>query len=190
MIILDTEATSLTVSPVLPLAQQPYVIEITALKVTLPTDGSRGWPVPARYSTLVRPPVPVPAECTKITKLTTEDLAGAPSFVKVYGPLVDFVLGERILLAHNLPYDVAVVDAELQRMEKARAFPWPPVQICTVEATQYLTGKYLKLTELYEALFGVHPTQEHRASSDADMLLVCAQELWRQGRLDLPVSAP
>jgi DNA polymerase III epsilon subunit-like protein len=179
MIILDTEATSLTISPILPIAQRPYVIEITALKC------GTAFLEDARFSTLVRAPVPIPEECTKITKLTTADLAEAPSFAKVYPDLSRFLLGEEILIAHNLPYDVAVLATELERIQRETAFPWPPRQICTVELTQYLTGKYLKLAELYEALFEERPLQAHRAASDAEMLLKCCGELYRQRKLQV-----
>lgn len=136
----------------------------------------------------IKPPVPVPPMFTKITGLTDEDLKDAPSFVKVLPEIQQYVLGVDRFVAHNVAYDVTVLRAELERIGMVTRFPWPPTHWCTVEHTVHLTGKHLKLTELYQHLFGEVPSQIHRAESDVELLTQCVQKLLAMGELWAPAK--
>jgi DNA polymerase III epsilon subunit-like protein len=176
MILLDVEATGLIPSVMAPLAQHPHLMELFALKLDDATLEERG-----TLSFQCRPPISIPAEVTKITSLTDADLKEQAPFAAHYWALINFFLGEKMVVAHNAPYDLGVLAAELGRLDKLKNFPWPPVHVCTVELTQHLTGKYLKLTELYEHLLGRPLAQTHRADADVRALEEVVRALWAQG---------
>lgn len=166
MIVLDSEASGLVKPEGVPLKEQPFLMEFAAIKVDFKTLKEQ-----ELLTFLVKPPVPISAEVTKITGITAEMVAGAKSFAAHYRELVEFFLGERIMIAHNCAYDRAVLSFELRRLDRLLLFPWPPEHMCTVELTQDKTGKYQKQSALYQHYFGVDPAQTHRALDDALQLL-------------------
>lgn len=178
MIILDTETTGLVQPDLVPLDQQPYIIEIGMLKLDPGTLEEV-----ARYSTLIKPPIPLPEIITKITGLTDADLANERPFAEVLPEVEAFMLGTGSMVAHNMPFDKAMLRMDLQRIGRELFFPWPPKQICTVEATMHLKGKRLKLQQLYEFLFGSVPEQSHRGMADVELLATCVRELRTRGIL-------
>lgn len=165
MILLDTETDGLLGPTALPLDQQPKIIEIGLIKLAEPDLN-----IVDQLHLLLNPGRPLSEEITKITGLRDEDLRGKPSFARIYPQLVDFFLGEEMLVAHNLPFDRGVLAGELQRIDKLLAFPWPPKHVCTVEATQHLQDKYLKQEVLYEMATGRPADQTHRAHDDVSQL--------------------
>jgi DNA polymerase III epsilon subunit-like protein len=178
VIVLDTETTELVENTLVPLDQQPRIIQLCAAKLDDETLEEV-----ARLKFMCNPGVPIPAEVTKITGFTDADVKDKPKFARYYPQLVDFFFGERTLVAHNLPYDRKLLSYELMRLDKLIQFPWPPEHICTVEATADISGKYLKLTELYEMLTGTKLAQTHHADDDVDALVVCVRKLREHGRL-------
>lgn len=165
MIIMDYETTGIPEPALVPLEQQPKIIEVGLMKVR---DDDLG--VVETFHTLVNPGMPLPPLITKITGITTEMVAKAKKFPAHVNAITDFFLGERYVVAHNEPFDHRMLELELQRLDRVTAFPWPPVRICTVERTSHRTGKFLKLTELYQLLFGRDPEQKHRALGDVEIL--------------------
>lgn len=165
MILMDYETTGIPEPALVPLEQQPRIIEIGLMKVDDQTLEVRD-----TFSTMVNPGMPLPPVITKITGITTEMVMKAKKFPAYFNTLVDFFLGERYVVAHNEPFDHRMLELELQRLDRVTAFPWPPVRICTVERTSHRTGKFLKLTELYQMLFGRDPEQKHRALGDVEIL--------------------
>lgn len=165
MIIFDTETTSLLMPEVAELSTQPHIVEIAALKL------DNKYREVGRYKTLVLPAVPLnEEEHKKITGLTNADLETAPTFLEIYPHLADFFIGQDTIIAHNLEFDKGMLVAELRRIGKEFAFPYPPEQICTVNLTKHLKGHRLKLTELYEIKIGKPLKQLHRAMSDVEAL--------------------
>lgn len=69
----------------------------------------RGPEIVDRYSTLVDPLVPVPVEITKLTGITDDMVAGAPSAEAAVSALVDFI-GDRDIVAHNAGFDRAFIE--------------------------------------------------------------------------------
>lgn len=166
MIFFDTETTGLIKNAALPLNQQPRIIEIGALK----DNGEE-------LSILINPKIKLEPIITKITGLKDEDLAEKPSFKSMYNQLVEFFIGEEHLIAHNLEFDLSMLVFELRRINKHRAFPYPPKQTCTVEMAKPLyKGKFRKLQDLYEDLIGPYE-QQHRALDDCKMLQRVYHEL-------------
>jgi DNA polymerase III epsilon subunit-like protein len=178
MIIFDTETTGLPQPSVVPVDQQPHIIEFGAVKLSdttlIETD---------RLHFLLNPGVPLEPIITKITGLTDKDLKDEKPFSAYYLKLVRFFLGEEMLVAHNAPFDVALLTFELARIDMVTRFPWPFKQACTVERSTHLTGSYLKLEKLYKELFGRDPNQTHRAMGDVEILVDCVRELRRKGAL-------
>jgi DNA polymerase III epsilon subunit-like protein len=109
-----------------------------------------------------------------------------PRFATYYPALCDFFLGERYLIGHNVSFDVSLLRFDLSRISKMTAFPWPPVQICTVDATLGIRGHRLKLAQLYEIATGEAIGEAHRAI--ADVLSLHRVVLWciEQGHIRFP----
>jgi DNA polymerase-3 subunit epsilon len=180
VILIDVEGTDLITDTIRPLSQQPRLVELGMLKCL---DDDR-LTITSEVHWLFDPGIPLPKQFSKITGITPSMVSGKPTFPAKFNELVDFFLGERLLVAHNLAYDHGMLEFEIARIDRTTAFPWPPAQKCTVELSQYFTGKYLKLTELYRELYGQDPPeQEHRALADAYLLHACAIKLRERGML-------
>lgn len=172
MIVLDTETTELQKPEIADLSTQPHIIEIALIKL------DPEWREVDRYEALIDPQAPLNSEEHKrITGLTNEVLKGCPTFLELYEELCDFFLGEGVLVAHNAEFDRSNIVCELRRINREFAFPYPPVQICTVERTKHLLGRRLKLTELYEMKLKRKLAQKHRAMADAEALAEIVREM-------------
>ncbi len=89
------------------------IVEIGAVKF------DRRGPI-GRFSVLINPGIPMPAEASKINGITDAMLAGKPSLDEVLPDFIRFIAGAA-LVAHNAPFDCSFVDASLaERWEKAR----------------------------------------------------------------------
>lgn len=172
MIVLDNETTNLTMPEAAPLDQQPRIIEFAAIKLDDKTLKET-----ERIDFLCDPRMIIPPESVKITGITNEMVKGLPPFLAHVPRMVDFFLGQRTVVAHNLSFDVTILRYELQRLGRVTSFPWPPEQICTVEATMGLKGYRLKLGDLYELLMGKPMKEAHRAIVDVEALCDCVRAL-------------
>lgn len=173
MIIFDTETTDLLKPDIADLSAQPHIIEIAMARVCETT-----YKVLETYVSLVNPEVPLDEEMhKKISKLTNADLKDQPTFLELYQEIADFYLGEHKWVAHNLEFDKGVLVCELRRIGKEYAFPFPPNQICTVNATKHLKGHRLRLVELYELKLKRKLEQKHRALSDVMALAEIVKEM-------------
>ena len=180
MIIFDTETTGLVQPATVPLTQQPQIIEFAAIKVDSKLK------VIDRLEFKCNPGRPLPEIITKITGITDADLKNEKPFSHYYMDVANLFLGERAALAHNFPFDRDLLTFELRRINKGRNFPWPIQHICTVELTRHITGKFMKLTALYEHAFGKKLDQKHRAMDDVEDLLEVCKWLKKQGILEVP----
>lgn len=172
MIIIDTETTSLMGMSALPTEQQPRMIEWAGLKVDDRTLEETG-----RWSGFINPGVPIPPEVTRITGISDHQVKDAKKFAGVLPAITELFLGERIVVAHNASFDLAVLETELHRVGRVTQFPWPPVRYCTVELTSHLALPDRKLTTLHTHLFGLKPQQTHRAMDDVLLLLKVVRKL-------------
>jgi DNA polymerase III epsilon subunit-like protein len=179
MIIFDTETTALIDNIAKPLKDQPQIAELYAQKLddrTLETVGE--WHSLFKVREMS-------ADATRITGLTTEFLSDQAPFPVKVPQLIDFFLGERILVGHNLAYDRDMLVIELRRLGMDYKFPWPVRHICTVEATEAFTGYRLNLQALHEKLFGRGFDGAHRAKADVEATAACVRELVSRGVLEL-----
>lgn len=176
MIILDTETTGLLKPWATNPANQPYITEFYAIKI------DENWEMVDELETFLKPPIPLPEETIKITGITEEMVAFAPSFIQFYDDLCDFFLGETVMVAHNEPFDAGMIRAELQRHDLQFSFPWPKNHHCTVELSYPIKNRRLRLTQLHEIATGrPHDDGAHRAKSDVMALVRCYKWLHENG---------
>lgn len=175
MIIFDTETTGLNEVDAINLAKQPHIIEFAAIKLDDETLEEKG-----RLEFLCNPGFKLPDIIVKITHITDAMLADKPPFSNYYQDLVDFFLGERKLIGHNVMFDVNLLTHELRRLDRLRNFPWPPEHICTVEKTQHIKGYRLKLADLHTMATGEGFKDAHRAMADTEGLVRVVRWLRKQ----------
>jgi DNA polymerase-3 subunit epsilon len=160
VLVFDTETTGLLKPDACALADQPKIIEIALVEL-------RAGAVYDKRSWLINPGEAITEEITKITGLKNEDLEGKPSFAQLLPEIADFFLGAEAVIAHNLPFDRGMLVNELRRLNAEFSFPYPPKQICTVQAFMHVTGKRMRQIELYQHVMGKPLAQTHRALDDA-----------------------
>lgn len=180
-VLFDTETTDLIHNHAIPLAHQPRIIEIYAQKIQLPSDsfGSvEDWQFVDEIDSFVNPQIPITDEITRITSITNEDVSNAPKIAEIFPKLREFFSNADMVVAHNLSYDMGVVDFEQMRVNPDEKFPWPRKKLCTVEATEHLKGYRLNLNALHEHLFGVKFEGAHRAKTDVNAMTLCFKRLW------------
>jgi len=73
----------------------------------------------AVFDTLINPLRPIPPLSTDITGITGSMVSGAPTLLQVLPEFLDFI-GNRILVAHCAPFDLAFLNIELGRHTAAR----------------------------------------------------------------------
>lgn len=178
MIVYDTETTGLPKPMGVPLNEQPQIIEFAAIKLDDKTLKEKD-----RIEFLIQPGVPLPPEIVKITGIQDVDLKDAKPFIHHLKTVVDFFLGERSMVAHNLGFDKALLKFELLRLDKEFAFPWPPDQWCTVEASYGIKNRRLHLSELHELATGKPHKGAHRAINDVEALCTCIRWLRKEGHI-------
>lgn len=176
--VFDTETTGLTLHPEAELHKQPRCIEFGGALLS-PATGL----VVDTLSLLINPGVPLEPIITKITGLTDADLADKPTFADVSECIQAFFARAELVLAHNLPFDRAIMCHEYARLgvDLNMMATWPSRGICTVGLYKDQWGRNPKLTELYEHVMRRPLPQTHRALDDVLALvqIVQSDELWR-----------
>lgn len=168
-LLFDFESTGLIDNTLKPLDKQPHAIEFYGMLIDNET-----FDIIDELDTLIKPPVTITAEITKITGITNDMVANAADFSVVGHEIEYFVERSNRLVAHNLSYDLQLMKFEYQRLGKTIKFPQ---LFCTVEQTNWIKGYRLSLTELYEYLFDEPFKGAHRAREDVQALFRCYQEL-------------
>ena len=175
--VFDTETTGLVNNRIIKINRQAEVIEFYGNLIDL-SSGK----INKVYHTLIRPTVEFPMSDYTIktthTKLTNKMLEDAPTFNKVADDIREFIEAAPMIIAHNLSFDMEIVDIEFERLKGQ--LNWPLRRVCTVEATLFLNGFRLSLTKLHQLLFGEEFENAHRAGSDVTALNRCAVELYRR----------
>jgi DNA polymerase-3 subunit epsilon/CBS domain-containing protein len=107
---LDIEATGLD-------AQLARVVEISGLQVDSLEINSD-----TVFQHLINPGVPIPESASLIHGLTKDDLQGAPAFADVIEALDRFI-GNKVVIGHNIGYDLSVIDHEFSRIGRSWKIP-------------------------------------------------------------------
>lgn len=180
MIIFDTETTGLPQPGLVPLDQQPEIIEFAAVILDDETlEETFEWTMMMRPKKL-----PLPDIITRITGIRTEQLKDKQPFAAHLPALTDLFLGEKAGVAHNAEFDFGLLTFELRRLGLQFHFPWPPNRLCTVELTKHLFGKFPKLDELHAHYFPDRKrTGAHRALQDVRDLADCVRAMRKEGLL-------
>ena len=177
-IVLDTETTGL--EP----AEGHRIIEVAALELHDRRATGR------HFHRYVNPERAIDFAATEVHGLTTEDLADKPRFGDIADELLDFVQGAELLI-HNAEFDVAFLNAELERSGRARL-----ETVCTVCDTLTMArdmhpGKKNSLDALCERYAVDHSKRTlHGALLDAQLLADVWLAMTRgQETLDIVMAA-
>jgi len=140
-----------------PTSQGHRITEVAAVRVA-------GGEIRDRYSTLVNPGRRIPSMITRLTGITQEMVATAPSFGEVANRVAGAMEGA-VFVAHNASYDWGFVSYEMRRAT-GRALSGR--HLCTVK----LAGKLMpELTsrglDSLARWFGLEIVERHRALDDA-----------------------
>lgn len=143
----------------------------------------------SRYATLIRPSnYLIPPDAVRVHGINEEQAreTGVPIAVA----LDDFETsceGAEAIIAHNLNFDLGVLQSEAIRLD--RKIEFPPRRVCTVYlGRQYLVrekgmkrGGYPTLSCLYETLFGFGFSSPHQADNDVTACFHIYRKLTRLG---------
>ena len=178
--VFDTETTGVPIHPKARMDAQPAILEFGCALVD--EEGN----ILKEINLLINPgviPSNLPkrsnlidkAKIFKITGIDTDDLKDCPTFSEVLDQIRPFFEEADQLIAHNLPFDKTLMELDLKRAGiESIEWPWPKIQICTVQEHVEEFGRFKKLTELYEHYTGTPLAQTHRALDDVHALIeVC-----------------
>ena len=118
----------------------------------------------ARYNVLINPEMPMPEEAGKVNGITDEMLKDKPLIADVFPDFFDFI-GTGVLVAHNAPFDINYVNAELKRSGK------PPLSNKVVDtrifAKEVFPGLSSYALQDLAVQFGITALEAHQAEDDA-----------------------
>lgn len=150
-VVMDVEATGAELLPC-------RIIEIGAYRVS---DGK----IVAKFETLLNPGTPISRFIKSLTGISDEMVSSAPVFADIADDWLDFA-GDSVLVAHNAPFDLRVLDHEI-----GRTFPGQRMRntsLCTITLARHLIpdlGRYR--LDSVAGHFGIEIKPRHRAASDA-----------------------
>jgi DNA polymerase-3 subunit alpha len=176
---MDTETTGLVKPIPTDIQFQPFMTEIYACKI------NENFEFVSEFHSLVKPPIPITKEITKITGISDDTVKNAPSFAGIYDGLYDFFCGVDIVVGQNIEFDINIIHYELLRHDLDKKFCYPKRHICTIESSYHYQNKRLNLAKLHEFLFGEGFEDAHRAKSDVFATTRCFIELVKRGDIVL-----
>jgi len=150
-----------------------FIIEFGAVKVVdgVPTE---------HYQQFIKPPVRIPEFITRLTGITNDMVADAPSFEEVVDDLYDF-LGDHPLVAHNIAFDHNFLSVKREAID---GYPLKNQCIDTLSLARSVRYDMInhKLGTVAE-FYGLSQEGAHRADYDADLvadiLLILLSEMKR-----------
>jgi DNA polymerase III epsilon subunit-like protein len=188
LLFIDTETTGLPkYYEIDPVKKWPRVVQIAWSLYD--TDGNR-----AGHSSFIIYPVDftIPADSARIHGITTERAkAEGTSLYKVLPQLNADVERATHVIAHNLDFDLPIVQTEFRRcematdlMKKEQCCTMKPPQIVSLCKLPSKSGRGFKwptLNELHLRLFGTEFADSHNAGADVEACARCFFELKKQG---------
>ena len=179
IIVFDTETTGLTLPIPTKIQHQPFMTEIFCYKM------DENFKKISEFESMVKPPIPISKEITKITGITDQHVANAPMFFDMYDDLYNFFKNVDVVVGHNVAFDIDVVHYELMRHDLDKKFCYPKNHICTVEKSYHYKNKRLKLADLYSHLFDAEFENAHRARNDVLATVNCFAEMVTRGDIKI-----
>jgi DNA polymerase-3 subunit epsilon len=123
-----------------------------------------GFEVTGEWSTLVNPGAAIPAPIQALTGITSEMVAGAPTFAELAGDLYERLAG-RLFVAHNARFDYGFLRREFERA----GVKYTARTLCTVRLSRRLyAGHASHNLDSLIARHGIDCKARHRALGDAD----------------------
>lgn len=165
----DLETTGLS-------SDKHYIIEVAGVKFGLEIQGNEIRPVEvATYESLVKPPMMIPEEATRINHITNEMVDQAPAAKDVLQEFSRFCGLSTILVAHNADFDRKFLQKEL--MEHQLVLPQNPI-IDSLKISRKIMPEspQHKLETLAKRLrrqikLSLDSTNLHRALYDCEVLM-------------------
>ncbi|MCU0789513.1 MAG: DUF294 nucleotidyltransferase-like domain-containing protein [Nitratireductor sp.] len=153
-IALDTETTGLDPA-------NARIIEFGSLNI------SGGAMVPdSAVEFLLDPGMPIPPVSTDVHGISDADVAGAPAFAKAQGRIRELI-GPRVVIGHNIGFDLAVLEAEARR----NALQWKRPRFLCVRMLGTLAAPGIASHSLdaMAGWLGINVKNRHRALGDAEV---------------------
>ncbi|GGA84784.1 hypothetical protein GCM10011369_28510 [Neiella marina] len=147
-------------------AQRDRITEIAVIRT------SQGQEV-SRWSSLVNPQQPLTPFIQRLTGLTDEMLANAPTFDEIADE-VERQLADAVFVAHNARFDYGFLKNEFRRIERS----WHARNLCTVKLSRAMYPEHRKhgLDQLITR-HDLSCSARHRAMGDAAATLMFYQHL-------------
>lgn len=147
--VMDLEMTGLR-------AETDRVCEVAVVRA----DGEE---VVVEFDTLVRPPIAMSEGAQRVSGITPDMLTDAPLFSEVAGQVLD-VLEGAVVVAHNVPHDLAFLTREMRGSGIEMGLP---VALDTLTMSRrFFAFPSNSLSDVCARL-GIELTQHHRALADA-----------------------
>ncbi|PEN14860.1 DNA polymerase III subunit epsilon [Longibacter salinarum] len=162
-VVTDTETTGTK-------AASNRVIEIGAVKV-------EAGEITDRFQQLINPERTIPSRITHLTGITTGMVFDKPTMENVMPQYLDF-LGDGILVAHNLPFDLRFLNAECSRLGLSDL---ENQTLCSLRlARRLLPGLRSKGLSRLAQFYGINVNGRHRALGDAEATGIILKRFIRQ----------
>ncbi len=120
--------------------------------------------VTGRFQTLLNPERSIPPAITRLTGISPDMVAEAPTFADVADDFSEF-LGDAIFVAHNVEFDYRFIAREFDRLDR----PFRLAKLCTCSSMRKLYPGHssYSLASLCRA-YDIKLTKHHRALCDAE----------------------
>ena len=177
-IVLDTETTGLEPS------EGHRIIELACLELFDRRATGR------QFHRFLNPERAVDLAASQVHGMTADDLADKPRFADIADEFLEFVDGAELLI-HNAPFDVAFLDAELERIGRPRVSALCSVRDTLEMAREVHPGRKNSLDALCER-YGIDNARRtlHGALLDAQLLADVWVAMTRgQETLDIVLAA-
>ena len=127
------------------------------------------------FSSFVNPHKPIPKKVVELTGITDEMVASAPDETEIMPKFLEFC-GNRLMVAHNAPFDISFTRAAAERV----GLPFNNPSLDTVPMSRALLTdiKNHKLDTVAEAL-GLGDFNHHRAVDDSTVLAMIFVKLMK-----------
>ena len=166
----DFETTGLLAPTVASLDKQPYIVQIAAITLDAKLNTIE------EISCLVRPPVHIPAEVSKIHGITDAMVKDEESFRVVSCWFLEALEG-LTWIGQNSPFDLGVLYHELRRIGKKTELI-PSIDLMDLIVARW--GKRRKLGDVYQDLFGRKLEGAHDALFDIRATVECMKALRKE----------
>ena len=124
----------------------------------------------ARFSTLINPGIPMPAEAAKVNNITDEMLAGQPDIKNVLPDFLYFVK-KSILAAHNAAFDFGFINESLNKYGETGSNLPNTIVDTLVMSREVFAGKQSYSLQKLVAGLGIRANDAHRAEDDARLCM-------------------